>query len=257
MTKVALVTGASSGLGLEFAKQLDSDPEVDEIWLVARSEAKLQEVSEGLATPSIAIPADLTSKEDVASIKSALEDDGLVVSYLVNSAGFGKIGPWDAIADESEETMIDLNCRALVTLTRAGLPHMQRGSRIIQIASVAAFTPVPDMNVYAATKAFVLNYTRALRWEVRSKGIVATALCPAWVKTGFQKTARDTKDGDAVKDILFAQTPDVVVRRALAASRRGAAVCSAGVVSLAVRLITMPSTPPCLTMAGWELMRRL
>ena len=257
MTKVALITGASSGIGLEFARQLDADPDVDEIWLVARNEDKLKEVAKSLATPSITIPADLTSDKDIASIKSVLSDEGLEVSYLVNSAGFGKIGPWDAIEDEQEETMIDLNCRALVTITRACLPHMGRGSRIIQIASVAAFMPVPDMNVYAATKAFVLHYSRALRFEVRSRGISVTALCPAWVKTNFQRTARKTKDGEAVKDIMFAQTPDVVVRRALAASRRNAAVCCAGAISAAVRILTMPSTPPCISMAVWNAVRKL
>ena len=256
MTKIALVTGASSGLGLEFARQLDGASDVDEIWLVSRDETKLNEVSKSLATPSIVIPADLTSEKDIASVKSALADDGLEISYLVNSAGFGKIGPWDAITDEAEETMIDLNCRALVTLTRACLPHMGRDSHIIQIASVAAFMPVPDMNVYAATKAFVLHYSRALRWEVRDKGITVTALCPAWVKTGFQKTARDTKDGEAVKDIMFAQTPDVVVSRALAATRRGAAVCCAGAVSETVRILAKV-LPTCLMMSAWDKVRKL
>ena len=257
MAKIALVTGASSGIGEEFARQLDAQPDVDEIWLVARDEAKLQEVAKSLATPSVAIPADLTSAEDIASIKSALADDGLEVSWLVNSAGFGKIGAWDAITDEAEETMIDLNCRTVVTLTRACLPHMSQGSKIVQIASVAAFMPVPEMNVYAATKAFVLHYSRALRWEVRSKGIEVMALCPAWVKTGFQKTARATKDGDAVKHTdLFAQTPQTVVARAIAAAKRGSAVCCAGAVSATVRILAK-ELPSSVMMAAWNAVRKM
>ena len=257
MTNIALITGASSGLGMEFARQLDSAPDVDEIWLVARNEEKLQEVASSLKTPAVPVPADLTSDADIATIASALQDGNINVRFLVNSAGFGKIGPWDAISTEAEETMIDLNCKAVVTLTRMCLPYMQRGSHIIQIASAAAFAPLPDMNVYAATKAFVLRYTRALRWEIRSKGIVATALCPTWVKTGFEKTARDTKDGGkAVNSFLFAQTPQTVVSRAIAASRRGSAVCCASIPSMCLRVIGKV-VPDSITMAGWEVIRKL
>ena len=83
-------------------------------------------------------------------------------------------------------------------MTRATLPYMERGSRIIQVASAAAFTPLPHMNVYAATKSFVLHYTRALRWELHGTGITATALCPTWVKTGFEKVARTSGGGHPV-----------------------------------------------------------
>lgn len=256
MTRVAIITGASSGLGREFARQLDASPDVDELWLVARNEQKLKDVAATLATPAIPVPADLSKSADIAAIATKLKDDGLVVSYLVNSAGFGKFGSWKDISDEAEETMIDLDCKAVVTMTRACLPFMERGSRIIQIASAAAFVPLPYMNVYAAAKAFVLRYTRALRWELHGTGITATALCPTWVKTGFEKTARKTKDAQAVNHLLFEQTPQTVVARALRANRMHYAVCCASIPSVCLRIIGKV-VPDAITMAGWEVIRRL
>ena len=176
--RIALITGGSSGLGREFAVQIDAMQVVDEIWLVARKEEALKAVAATLSTPARIVVADLTSKADIAAIVSTLNAEQPHVSYLVNAAGFGKFGDWQTISDEAVDSMIDLNCRGLVDMTRAALPSMDRGSRIIEVASAAAFVPLPHMNVYAATKTFVLRYTRALRWELHGTGITATALCP-------------------------------------------------------------------------------
>lgn len=253
---VALVTGATSGLGLEFAHQIDALGEVDEIWLLARNEAKLQEVAKQLKTPAIAVPCDISNTADIGAVTSELGKDGLNVKYLVNSAGFGRFGAWDDVETADEESMIDLNCKGLVTMTKECLPYMSRGSHIIQIASAAAFVPLPDMNVYAATKAFVLRYTRALRWELHFTGITATALCPTWVKTGFESNARKSKDGQAVKSMLFAQDPSTVVSRALMANKLHFAVCCASIPSLFLR-ICGKVVPNAINMAGWEVLRRL
>lgn len=121
--------------------------------------------------------------------------------------------------------MIDLNCRGLVDMTHATLPYMGRGAHIVQVASAAAFVPLPHMNVYAATKAFVLRYTRALRWELHGTGITATALCPTWVKTGFEKVARESGGGSDVHHLLGAQKASTVVSRALRANRLHMAGC--------------------------------
>lgn len=160
--RVAIITGASSGLGREFARQLDAQQVADELWLVARNERALADVADELDTPSRAVAADLTSEADIANIRATLSAEDPRVTFLVNAAGFGKFGDWQTISDAAVDSMIDLNCRGLVDMTRA-LPYMERGSRIIQVASAAAFTPLPHMNVYAATKSFVLHYTRALR----------------------------------------------------------------------------------------------
>lgn len=256
MTRVALITGASSGLGLEFARQLDANPEVDEIWLIARSGDRLEQVANSLATPAIAIPADLSKPEDIRAVTSKLADDNLLISHLVNSAGFGRFGSWEAVPVEDEEAMIDLNCRALVSMTRACLPHMARGSRIIQVASSAGFLPLPSMNVYAASKAFVLRYSQALRFELRHTDIGVTALCPTWVDTKFEETARKSGDGQAVKHTMFAQSADVVVARALRASECGRGICCASVQAEALHLIGKIAPAP-IAMAAWNVIRKL
>lgn len=255
-TRIAVVTGASSGLGLEFARQIDAKRDVDEIWLVARNESKLEEVASTLHTPAVPVPADLSNSADIATIAQKITDDNLSIVYLINAAGFGRFGAWDDISEQDAEGMIDLDCRGLVSMTRACLPSMERGSHIIEIASAAAFVPLPYMNVYAACKSFVLRYTRALRWELHGTGITATALCPAWVKTGFEKQARKSKDGRAVRHLLFAQEPSTVVRRALEDNKMHFAVSCTSIPSLGLRLVGKV-VPNAITMAAWELIRRL
>ena len=254
--RVALITGASSGLGREFAHQLDRLQVADEFWLVARSEDALAALAAELDTPARVIAIDLTQPAGVDQLRRLLDDEAPRVTFLVNAAGFGKFGDWRTISDHDIDAMIDLNCRALVDVTHAALHHMGRGGRIIQIASAAGFAPLPHMNVYAATKAFVLRYTRALRWELHGTGITVTALCPTWVKTGFEQVARASGGGHDVGHLMGEQTPETVVRRALGANKAHFAVACASPQSAALRLIgkVMPS---CVTMAGWNLLRRL
>ena len=254
--RVAMITGASSGLGREFARQVDLLQQVDELWLIARNHDALQEIAGMLSSPAVSIVADLTNKADIAAIKQRLADFDPDVRYLVNAAGFGKFGDWQSISDEAVDSMIDLNCRGLVDMTHVTLPYMGRGAHIVQVASAAAFVPLPHMNVYAATKAFVLRYTRALRWELHGTGITATALCPTWVKTGFEKVARESAGGGDVHHLLGAQKASTVVSRALRANRLHMAVATASPQSCALRIIGKV-VPNCISMAGWELVRRL
>ena len=118
---------------------------------------KLEEVARDLSTPARAVSADLSKQEDIDRIEADLGKANGVVTYLVNCAGFGRLGSWKDIANDDAAAMIDLDARAVVALTRACLPHMERGSRIIEVASAAAFCPLPYLNVYAASKAFVLR----------------------------------------------------------------------------------------------------
>lgn len=118
--RVAIITGASSGLGREFARQLDAQQVADELWLVARNEKALTDVAGELDTPSRAVAADLTSEADIANIRATLSAEDPRVTFLVNAAGFGKFGDWQTISDAAVDSMIDLNCRGLVDMTRAG-----------------------------------------------------------------------------------------------------------------------------------------
>lgn len=254
--RIAVVTGASSGIGREFAIQIDAMQKADEMWLIARDYDKLAETAAKLTTPSKIVTADLTSRQDIDKVKSAIDNEQAKVIYLVNAAGFGKFGDWQTISDEAVDAMIDLNCRAVVDMTRACLPYMDRGSHIIEVASAAAFVPLPHMNVYAATKAFVLRYTRALRWELHGMGIRVTALCPTWVKTNFERVARKSGGGNDVHHLLGEQSAKSVVRAALLANKAHFAVSCASVQSLLLRLVGW-IVPDCISMAGWEVIRRI
>lgn len=254
--RVALITGASSGLGREFARRLDRMQVADELWLIARNVDALNEVAALLDTPSRVIAANLATKKGVMRVAATLAEQQPNVTFLVNAAGFGKFGDWETIDQADIDAMINLNCRALVDLTQAALPYMQRGGRIVQVASAAAFLPLPHLNVYAASKAFVLRYTRALRWELRGRGIIATALCPTWVKTGFEAVARDSAGAEDVGHLLGEQDAATVVSRALCANKAHLAVACASPQSTALR-IAGKLLPNCVTMAGWEIARRL
>ena len=254
--KIALVTGASSGLGREFVRQIAEQGKVEEIWAIARRRDRLEALQSISAVPIRVLALDLTRPGDMEYLRNTLQDELPDIRILVNAAGMGRMGPTVDIPAKDNDAMIDLNCRGLVDMTRAALPYMERGSRIIQVASAAAFTPLPHMNVYAATKSFVLHYTRALRWELHGTGITATALCPTWVKTGFEKVARTSGGGHDVGHLLGEQTPQELVRRALCANKAHFAVACASPQSAALRLIGKV-VPSCITMAGWDVLRRL
>ena len=254
--KIALVTGASSGLGREFVRQIAEQGKVEEIWAIARRRDRLEVLQSISAVPIRVLALDLTRPGDMEYLRNTLQDELPDIRILVNAAGMGRMGPTVDIPAKDNDAMIDLNCRGLVDMTRATLPYMERGSRIIQVASAAAFTPLPHMNVYAATKSFVLHYTRALRWELHGTGITATALCPTWVKTGFEKVARTSGGGHDVGHLLGEQTPQDVVHRALCANKAHFAVACASPQSAALRLIGKV-VPSCITMAGWDVLRRL
>ena len=253
--KIAIVTGASSGLGRSFVRQLDRQGGLDEIWGVARRRERLEELAKELSTPMRALALDLTKLESVETLRTLLHETGADVRVLVNSAGFGKFGTYADMTLQETADMVDLNCRAAVLLTAAVLPHMGRGGRVLEICSSAAFQPLPGFNVYAATKAFLLRYSRALRWEVAPRGIRVTAVCPGWIKTEFIGVAQDTKNGHTVRFFPFALKPETVARRALRDSHL-LAVTTCGLPALVQRFASK-FLPNCFIMACWEGLRRI
>lgn len=194
--KIAVVTGASSGMGREFALQLSSYVTVDEIWVIARREDALNALKSEISVPVRPIALDLCKEASFDTYAAMLEAEKPDVRLLVNAAGFGKFGAHDRIPVEDEYRMIDLNCKALLAMTRLTLPYMHEGSHILQLDSLSAFQPVPYIAVYGATKAFVLSYSRAMNRELKSRGIRMMAMNPGWVKTEFFNHAFQTNDGE-------------------------------------------------------------
>ncbi len=185
--KIAVITGASSGMGREFALQLDAERKYDEMWLVARRKDKLETLAVEISTPVRILPLDLCVKEDLDRYKELLHAEKPRVVILVNAAGFGKFRAFTELSLEEQLAMIDLNDKALVSMTYLTLPYMRKGGCIYQLGSLSSFQPVPYINVYGASKAFVLSFSRALNKELKKqdRGIRVMAVCPGWVKTDF------------------------------------------------------------------------
>ena len=182
---IAVVTGASSGMGKEFVLQLTQHVKVEEIWVIARREKALIELQKECAVKVRPLVLDLCTQEAFAEYEKILAEEKPNVKLLVNAAGFGKFGRYKNIPLSDELGMIDLNCKALVAMTRLTLPYMRAGSHILQLDSLSAFQPVPFITTYGATKSFVLSYSRAMNAELKESGIRMMAMNPGWVKTEF------------------------------------------------------------------------
>ncbi|MCD8105558.1 MAG: SDR family NAD(P)-dependent oxidoreductase [Lachnospiraceae bacterium] len=255
--KIAIITGASSGLGREFARGLDEKEKLDEIWAIARREELLDELCSQVSTSLRPIPLDLTQKESFEVLHSLLQEEEPDVRYLINAAGFGKIGSWKDISLQDCDDMIDLNCRAAVDLTQLALPYMSKGTRILEICSTAAFQPFPYLNVYSASKAFLYRYSRALRIELFGEGIHVTAVCPYWIKdTEFIDTAKKTADSSYIRHFPLASREKTVVRHALIDAGLGVPVSTPGIVCTLHR-IAAKFIPGEIMMGIWALLRRI
>lgn len=196
---IAIVTGASSGMGREFVLQLGQYVNVDEIWAIARRQEALESLKEQVSVPVRPISLDLTDSASFARMEQLLAEEKPNVRLLVNAAGFGKFGTFDRISAEDECKMIDLNCKALVMMTRLCVPYMAPGSHILELDSLSAFQPVPYITTYGATKAFVLSYSRAVNRELKPRGIRVMAMNPGWVRTEFFNRAFQSNEGNEVQ----------------------------------------------------------
>lgn len=216
MKKIAVITGASSGIGREFALQISKKyKSIEEIWLIARRTERLEEVKKEIQGKTVRILGlDLTKENDIRFYKSLLERQTPAIRILVNAAGYGMMGHFDQLSFEENIGMIDLNCKALTAMTHLSLPYMTFPSNIINIASAAAFLPQPSFAVYAATKSMVLSFSRALNQELTDAGICVTAVCPGPVNTEFFDVAEKHSDTKAFKR-LFRVDASKVVRKAL------------------------------------------
>jgi short-subunit dehydrogenase len=215
-----LITGASSGIGEVFARKLAARGR--NVLLVARSEDKLitlcNELGRSNSVRAQYVALDLSEPESPARLFEEAEKRGLSIDILINNAGFGSMGEFSKLDLGRELNMIDLNIKSLVELTHRFLQPMieRKQGSIINVASTAAFQPVPFMATYAATKAFVLSFSEALWEENRPYGIKVMALCPGVTDTNFFEAARGQKPPARV-----AQTPEEVVDTALRGLARG------------------------------------
>lgn len=229
---IIVITGASSGMGKEFVRQTDIHfPKVDEIWLLARRKEILEELAASCNHRCRVFACDLSNKQTWDEFKQTLIKEQPKITLLVNSAGYGILGEFyqkdsynlnckntvtvNADAWMCEQTgMITLNCEALTAMTYLCIPYMKQGGHIIQLASSAAFLPQPKFAVYAATKSYVLSFSRALNEELRKQKIYVTAVCPGPVDTEFFDRAEKGADTLFIKKLVMAK-PEAVVKKAL------------------------------------------
>lgn len=203
--KIAIVTGASSGIGKEMvAIILKERPELDQIWVIARREERLIELRDTLGDKIVPLVYDLAQELEFKSLVNRLRQHRAKVWMLVNSAGYGKFGDFEALPLLEQTGMIDLNCTALTALTYQMLPFMGKASKIVNIASSAGFAPQANFAVYSASKSYVLSFSRALNQELKGRKISVTAVCPGPVKTEFFDVAQSDKDGGMIRHLTKA-----------------------------------------------------
>ena len=216
MKKIAIITGASSGFGSLFANKIaDRFKSIDELYLVARREDRLIELAKTIDKPCKIISMDLKDMNNINKLIDMVAKEGVQIKMLVNSAGFGVYDEVIESRVEDCEDMIDLNCKALTVLTKELLPFMAYNSRIINIASCAAFLPQKKFAIYAATKSYVLSFTRALNVEIKDMGIRCTAVCPGPSETEFFDRALNDNDNVPFYKNMFMSDPEGIVEKAI------------------------------------------
>ena len=223
--KTAILTGASSGMGLEFARQLkDVFPEIECLWLIARCRDKLEEAAKQLQGMKLELLSlDLCSLEDLEKLGEKLRSEQPDVRLLINNAGCGYMG-FTGEGDVAEQIrMADLNVRALTVVTHLVIPYMGEGSHVLNSASVASFCPNARMTVYSSTKAYVSSFSRGLGVELKEQGITVTAVCPGPMDTEFIAKGGIKGNSPMFATLPFSD-PAKVAAGALAAAKEGKAV---------------------------------
>ena len=245
--KIAVITGASSGMGKEFVFAIDKEFELDEIWVIARREEKLKELGEKCRAKVRAVALDLSDRESFAVYKGILETEKPEIQVLVNAAGCGLFGTFTEMDMDRQLDIIDLNDGALTAMCHMSIPYMPEGSHIINLASNSSWQPVPYINVYGASKAYVMSFSRALGVELKAQKIHVMAVAPGWIKTElFDHAVHD----DTIKYYDRYYTAEQVIERAMKDLRKNKAVSILGFpVRMQVRAVK--HLPVSLVMKTW------
>lgn len=257
MKKIIVVTGASSGMGKEFLIQiLEKEKDVDEIWAIARREERLIKLKKEVSEKIVPIKLDLSEESELLKYKEKVEEEKPNIIILANCAGFGIFEHSENIKTEIKLNMIDLNVKAPVAMIDYSLPYMKKGAKIMNIASCAGFQPIPYINDYAATKSFLLSYSRALNRELEYKGIHVLAVTPYWTKTEFFDRAIDEKKKKVVINYNAMYDPTEVMKLAIKDLYTRKDVSIYGFVNRGQRLLTKV-LPHSLVMKVWTNQQKL
>lgn len=244
---IAIVTGASGGIGQEFTRLMTAE-KVEEVWAVARNQQNLDKLRESFGIKVRVFSKDLTKLSDIKSLEAVLTEEKPVISYLINNAGMLKMGKTEELSVEDAANMVDLNSKSMVLMCKICLPFMKSGSRIINIASASAFLPLPYINIYAASKAFARNYSRALGYELKGTGITVTTVCPGWVDTALVPQTYHGKK----TNFFGVVTPEPVARKAVADAKKGKAVSVYSLTYKAMHVLTKV-VPQSMAMRIWDM----
>ena len=248
MSRVAIVTGSTGGIGSEFIRRIATDENIDEIWAVGRNKEKLSKLS--AEYPKV-VPVEADLSKGVAEISAKLKSDTPDVKLLINNAGTGYLGHFDKMGTGSVESLCMLNCTVPAMLVSECLPYMKDGSGIINISSSSSFQPNPYLTMYSASKVFVKNFSRALGVELKKRGIKVTCSCPGWVDTGMLPKEKNGKKINYFGRI----SAERVVKNALSDLRRGRDLSLPGFFSKYFRLYSK-YMPTKIVMSQWAWIMR-
>src|SRR5712692_2311456 len=253
----ALITGASAGIGREFARQLAS--RARSLVLIARREERLNELRNELRDRNAQLTVhvrvvDLCEKSQIDELIRSLAREKIEIDFLINNAGLGDVGPFATSPPQRNDEMLQVNVAALTHLTRRLLPQMisQKRGAILNVSSSAGFLPIPEFNVYAATKAYVTSFSESLRAELRGSGVTVTALCPGPVRTEFQRLAqRSGGEPDSAPEFVYVSV-EKTVRAALAAVEADRPLVIPGFV-MKIAMFLVRITPMSILRMAWRL----
>ena len=223
--KIAVITGASAGIGREFVRAVDREERFDEIWVIARRLERLEALAAECRNRLRPVTLDLADLDNVAVYRALLEQEQPEISLLINAAGCGVFGPFAEKDLDKQLKSATLNSLALTAMCHVSLPYMRERARIVNMGSNSAWQPVPYQTVYGASKSYVLNFSRALGRELQPRKIQVMCVCPGWIKTEFQQVAHHD---EYIRSVDRWYGPEEVAAQALKDLRKGKSVSILG-----------------------------